>query len=77
MVWLVSFLVFALLFQVVLFIMIRKKKNEMKQSDILSRYNINSRADLFKILASRDLDEADRVKLQALYDGEDEATRSA
>lgn len=74
MVWLVSFLVFALLFQVVLFIMIRKKKKEMKEGDILSRYNINSRADLFRLLASRDLDEQDRAKLQALYDGEDEAT---
>lgn len=72
MIWLVGFLVIALVFQVGLFFMIRKKKKEMKKSDILSRYNINSRADLFKVLASRDLDEADRVKLQLLYDGEDE-----
>ncbi len=72
MVWLVSFLVLALVFQVGLFFMIRKKKKEMKANDILSRYNINSRADLFKVLASQDLDEEDRDKLQLLYDGEDE-----
>lgn len=76
MIWLVSFLVIALVFQVGLFFMIRKKKKEMKRNDILSRYNINSRADLFKVLASRELDEQDRDKLQLLYDGEDEPVNS-
>lgn len=76
MIWLVSFLVIALVFQVGLFFMIRKKKKEMKRNDILSRYNINSRADLFKVLASQELDEEDRDKLQLLYDGEDEPVNS-
>ncbi|GEM_PF-2978959 len=68
MIWLVSFLVLALVAQVVLFFVIRRKKKEMQSNDILHRYNINSRADLYKALARQDLDETDRQELQAIYD---------
>lgn len=72
MTWMICFLVLALVFQLVLFFVIRKKKRAMKEKDILSRYDINSRADLFRWLANPELDEQDRELLQALYDGDRE-----
>ncbi|MEM8895451.1 MAG: hypothetical protein AAGC88_12790 [Bacteroidota bacterium] len=71
MIWLVGFLILALVSQVVLFFVIRKKKKEMQSGDILFRYNINSRGDLYKTLARQDLDKSDRQELQALYDKDD------
>ena len=74
MIWIVSFLVFALVLQVGLFFVIRKKKKEWKKNDILAKYDIKSRADLYKTLARQDLEEEDRDKLQKVYDADDDTS---
>ncbi len=63
----IGFLIFALLMQIGLFFYIRKQRKTWKKNDILSKYNINSRGDLFRTLVRQDLDEQDREKLETLY----------
>lgn len=61
-------LVAALVFQIGLFLYSRKVKKKIKANDILHKYQINSRSDLFAVLSSNDLPEEDAIKLQTIYD---------
>jgi len=62
------FLVPVLVLQIVMFFVIRQKKKNMKRDDILVKYDISSRGDLFRMLQNPDLADDDRAKLQALYE---------
>ena len=67
----ISLLVLALAVQLAIFFYSRKMKKEMKQNDILARYEIKSRADLFSTLNRTDLPDEDIKKLQSIYDADD------
>jgi len=62
------FLVPVLVLQIVMFFVIRQKKKNMKRDDILVKYDISSRGELFRMLQNPDLADDDRAKLQALYE---------
>jgi hypothetical protein len=57
--------------QVAIFIYSRRYKKKQKEADILSRYNISSRSDLFGVLNRNDIPEEDLEKLNAIYSKED------
>lgn len=57
-----------LVLQIVIFFVIRQKKKSLKRDDILVKYDISSRGDLFRMLQNPDLGDEDRSKLQALYE---------
>ena len=58
---------FVLAIQVVLFFVIKARKKKMKSESIIDRFDINSRADAWKILNQPDLAEQDRIKINKLY----------
>ena len=67
----ILFLVGAMAIQVAIFIYSRRYKKKQKEEDILSRYNISSRSDLFGVLNRTDLPEEDLEKLNSIYTKED------
>ena len=56
-----------LVFQVVMFFVIRKKKKQVKENSIESKYKIRSRSDAWKLLNNPGLPKADRIKIEKLY----------
>ncbi len=62
------FLVPVLALQILMFFVIRQKKKQMKENDILGKFGISSRSDLFRMLQDPDLSEEDREKLQKIYE---------
>lgn len=44
----------------------------MRENDVLLKYNINTRSELFSSLANPDIPESDREKLQKIYNTEEE-----
>ena len=69
---LVAILVVVLLVQACIFIYSRKMKKQMRENDVLLKYNINTRSELFSSLANPDIPESDREKLQKIYNTEEE-----
>ncbi len=59
--------VVVLVFQVVMFFVIRKQKRTIKQNSIEDKYNIRTRSDAWKLINSPGLPEADRIKIEKLY----------
>ena len=53
--------------QVVLFFVIRARKRKIRSEDVLFKYNIESRSDLWKRLNDPSIPEEDRKKLDKLY----------
>lgn len=53
--------------QVVLFIVTRKKIKKEKANNVLQKYNIKTRSELWKTLNDPELPEEDRAKLEQLY----------
>jgi len=53
--------------QVVLFFVIRARKRKNRSEDVLFKYNIESRSDLWKRLNDPSIPEEDRKKLDKLY----------
>ena len=65
---LLSIVIFALLFQIVLFFVIKHKNDLLKAKDsIKNKYNIKSKGDLFKLINSSSIPDSDRTKLEELY----------
>jgi hypothetical protein len=56
-----------LVFQVVMFFVIRKQKIEIKENSIESKYKIRTRSDAWNLLNNPGLPEADRIKIEKLY----------
>lgn len=50
----------------------RKLKREMRENDVLLKYGIESRSDLFAALGNQNIPEDDRKKLEAIYQGNEE-----
>lgn len=65
---LIWFLVPVLVLQIFMFFIIRRKKKQMKKNDILGKFGISSRSDLFRMLQDPELSEEDRAKLQKIYE---------
>ncbi len=59
----------ALLLQVGLFFIIRAKKKKMKEG-VMSRYNIKSSADAWRLINDLSIPEEDRDEIEKLYKGE-------
>jgi len=66
----ISLLVLALLIQTGIFLYSQIMKKEMKSKDILTKYQINTRSDLFSTLSRNDIPEDDLQKLQLIYEQE-------
>lgn len=62
------FLVPVLVLQVVMFFVIRNKKKQWKKNNILDKYGVATRSDLFQLLQNPHLTDEDRDKLQAIYE---------
>lgn len=65
---LIWFLVPVLVLQIFMFFIIRRKKKQMKKNDILGKFGISSRSELFRMLQDPELSEEDRAKLQKIYE---------
>jgi hypothetical protein len=59
--------VVVLVFQLVMFFVIRKQKRTLKENSIEDKYNIRNRSDAWKLINSPGLPEADRIKIEKLY----------
>lgn len=62
------FLVPVLALQIFMFFVIRQKKKQMKKNDILGKFGISSRSELFRMLQDPELSEEDRAELQKIYE---------
>ena len=60
----------ALLLQVGLFFLIRKKKKKMKEG-VMGRYNINNSSDAWRLLNDPSIPEEDRNEIEKLYKGDE------
>jgi len=58
----------ALLLQIGMFFLIRAKKKKMKEG-VISRYNIKSSGDAWKLLNDPSIPEEDRMEIEKLYSG--------
>lgn len=64
----IIFLIVAAALQVGIFLYSRNLKKQWKSDDVLTKYNIKSRSDLFAALNRRDIPEEDLAKLNDIYD---------
>ncbi|MEO9804693.1 MAG: hypothetical protein ABJF04_15660 [Reichenbachiella sp.] len=64
----IIFLIVAATLQVGIFLYSRNLKKQWKSDDVLTKYNIKSRSDLFAALNRRDIPEEDLTKLNDIYD---------
>jgi hypothetical protein len=51
-----------------MFFVIRQRKKKMKKNDVLAKYGISNRSDLFRMLQNPHLTDEDRNKLQNIYE---------
>ena len=58
-----------LVFQIVLFFLIRKLNKKLKSDSVIHKYNLKSPADAFKILNDPNIPEKDREEIEILYKG--------
>ncbi len=68
----IAFVVAVLVFQIVLFFVIRARNRKMKSESILEKYQIQSAADAFRIMNDPDIPQEDKEKIELLYNGGDE-----
>ena len=68
MTYLIVLALVVLVFQIGIFIYLRRKNKKMKEEDVLYKYNIRSRADAWRTLADPDLPENDREKIREIYE---------
>lgn len=67
----IIFVAIVFVIQIALFFVIRAKKKEEKENNVLLKYNINSPADAFKKMNDMSIPEADRLEIEKLYSKED------
>lgn len=68
---LIIFLVVAAALQIGIFLYGRKLRQKWKADDVLSKYDIKSRSDLFAALNRRDIPKEDLAKLNSIYNQEE------
>ena len=71
MIWFYILISAALIIQVTLFIVGRKIKKKEKETNVLLKYNINTRQRAWQLLADPSIPEEDKAKIQEIYDGEE------
>ncbi len=59
-----------LILQVVMFFVIRKKRQQEKAEDVMTKYNIKTAGDAFRCINDHSIPEADRQAIEKLYRGE-------
>lgn len=67
----IIFLVIAAGLQIGIFIFSRNLKKKWKNDDVLNKYDIKSRSDLFAALNRTDMPEEDQIKLNDIYSREE------
>lgn len=67
----IIFLVVAAALQIGIFLYSRNLKKQWKNDDVLAKYDIKSRSDLFAALNRRDIPEEDQTKLNDIYNTEE------
>lgn len=65
-------LVIAAALQIGIFLYSRNLKKKWKSDDVLSKYDIKSRSELFSTLSRQDIPEEDLVKLNDIYSRQEE-----
>lgn len=65
-------LVIAAALQIGIFLYSRNLKKKWKSDDVLSKYDIKSRSELFSILSRQDIPEEDLIKLNDIYSRQEE-----
>lgn len=68
---LLVFVILVFVLQVVLFFVIRKKRNQEKENSVIEKYKIRNSSDAFRLLQDPEIPETDRKKIEALYKGEE------
>lgn len=68
--WVYVLVGFVVIIQVGIFIMGRRIRKREKETNVLLKYNINSRQRAWQLLADPSIPEADKKEIQAYYDGE-------
>ncbi len=68
---LIILVVIVLVIQIVLFLAGRRLRKKEKQSNVLLKYDINSRADAWRIMADPDTPEDDRKKIEELFNDDE------
>ena len=67
MILIIVLLVIAAALQIGIFVYSRNLKKKWKSDDVLLKYNINSRSELFATLNRQDIPEEDLIKLNDIY----------
>lgn len=67
MAWVIAFLVSSVVVQVTIFIFSKRYKAKAVKDDVLIKYNINSRSQLFSVLCRLDIPQEDKQKLNDIY----------
>ena len=70
--YLIVFAILILLFQIALFVYLRKKNRKFRETDVLLKYNIKSRKDAWNALGDHSIPEKDRERIRELYEAGDE-----
>jgi len=60
-----------LLAQVGIFIAVRKKIRNDKKNSVIEKYTIKSKGDAWRLINNPDIPDEDRLKIEALYKGND------
>lgn len=68
---LLVFVILVFVLQVVLFFVIRKKRKQEKETNVIEKYNIRTSSDAFRLIQDTSLPEEDRRKIEALYKGDE------
>ncbi len=71
MTWIYILISAVLVIQILLFIMGRRIRKREKESNVLLKYNINSRQRAWQLLADPSIPEEDKEKIKKIYDGEE------
>ena len=71
MTYLIVLAVLVLLFQIAIFIYLRKKNKRFKEEDVLSKYDIKTRKDAWERLGDTSIPESDREKIREIYESEE------
>lgn len=67
------FLIIAILvltLQLAIFWYVRKERRKYQEKNVLFKYDINNRADIFRLIQDQTIPEEDRKKLESIYNAD-------
>ena len=65
----VAFVMLALAVQVAIFFVIRDHKRKIRKNNVISKYNIRSASDAFRLLNDQNIPSKDREEIAKIYGG--------